>query len=331
MKETNNLKLKKPDGTDLIDIDDFNYNFDVLDKELLENKNFINNTHLTANTADLQSREAYKKAEEAFQLASNGKDAIAKAITGKGIQANKNETFQTLANKISQISTGTNTDDANATSNQLLQGATAYVKGTKISGTIQRMNSVENNPGGTSIINADGIRADSSFLYFGMPKYQYTDNNGWNRKTLSEVANVLGIIPNKIISGESICGVNGTGQTGKFITGTVYAFDSIISIPVPFEPKYAVMTCRCIDGLYDNCSALIKYAKNPSDLTSWEANGSNSYQHFFVAKKRMNPLYVLKNEPIYFSNGVLSTDIIAKASSITSYFSGALWEYTVFG
>ncbi|MBN1054557.1 hypothetical protein DVW05_04245 [Clostridium botulinum] len=41
-----------------------------------------------------------------FQSVSNGKSAIANAITGKGVGASNNETFQQLANKINQISSG---------------------------------------------------------------------------------------------------------------------------------------------------------------------------------------------------------------------------------
>lgn len=40
---------------------------------------------------------------EVFQNASNGKQLIATAITGKGITATKNDTFEQLANKIEQI------------------------------------------------------------------------------------------------------------------------------------------------------------------------------------------------------------------------------------
>lgn len=34
MKLTNSLKLKKPDGSDFYDVENFNYNADVIDEEL---------------------------------------------------------------------------------------------------------------------------------------------------------------------------------------------------------------------------------------------------------------------------------------------------------
>lgn len=49
---------------------------------------------------------AYDKAQEAFQSASDGKNSIASAITGKGVQAWGSETFAELAAKISSISNG---------------------------------------------------------------------------------------------------------------------------------------------------------------------------------------------------------------------------------
>lgn len=50
--------------------------------------------------------EAINKANQAFQSASNGKNIIAQAITGKGISASGSETFDSLASKINNINTG---------------------------------------------------------------------------------------------------------------------------------------------------------------------------------------------------------------------------------
>src|SRR5690606_6068136 len=48
--------------------------------------------------------EALNKANEAFQSASDGKNLIATAITGKGIPASGSDTFSQLASKILSIS-----------------------------------------------------------------------------------------------------------------------------------------------------------------------------------------------------------------------------------
>lgn len=49
---------------------------------------------------------------EVFTNASNGKSLIAEAVTGKGIVANKEDSFNVLANKIKQIEVGNNNDIA---------------------------------------------------------------------------------------------------------------------------------------------------------------------------------------------------------------------------
>ncbi|WP_218103730.1 pyocin knob domain-containing protein [Paenibacillus hemerocallicola] len=63
---------------------------------------------------------------ELFTSASNGKSAVATAITGMGQAASGSDTYAQLASKISAIST-----DANATTGQVLSGQTFYSSGLK--------------------------------------------------------------------------------------------------------------------------------------------------------------------------------------------------------
>ena len=63
----------------------------------------VNSTSTTTYATASAVKQAYDRAEAAFQSASSGKTAIANAITAKGVPASGSDTHATLANKIGQI------------------------------------------------------------------------------------------------------------------------------------------------------------------------------------------------------------------------------------
>ena len=65
------------------------------------------------------------------------KQEIKRSLKAKGQPVNDNTTFREYANLVSNITTGTDTQDADATPNDILSPKTAYVKGQKITGKIE--------------------------------------------------------------------------------------------------------------------------------------------------------------------------------------------------
>ncbi len=76
--------------------------------------------------------------DELFTSASNGKELIADAITGKGISTSANDTYATMAGNIEKIETGIDISDATLTAaSELKQDIVAYSKtGQRIVGSL---------------------------------------------------------------------------------------------------------------------------------------------------------------------------------------------------
>lgn len=110
---------------------------------------------------------------ELFQSVSDGKSAVAAAITDKGVTTAADATFQQMATNIGQIQTGTDTSDATATAGDILSGKTAYGASGKLTGTIPSQNAVTITPGttqqtaipaGTYAVGAATVEGDANLI-----------------------------------------------------------------------------------------------------------------------------------------------------------------------
>ena len=141
MKYTGNYNLKKPEGSDTVNIDNLNDNFDVIDQALKNHDDELatketpagaqakaeaaagavqakldahlakttQNAHLAKNigiedaAGNFTATNVEGALNELFTNVSNGKNLIASAITDKGVSASGSDTFAQLANKINSI------------------------------------------------------------------------------------------------------------------------------------------------------------------------------------------------------------------------------------
>ncbi len=144
---------------------------------------------------------------------SDGKTAVAGAITDKGITTATDAAFATMADNIGQISTlATETADATATAAQILSGKRAYAKGSPVLGTMP------NNGGVSAAISSGSLKAG------------YT--------TGGSIAN---LVAGNIKQSVNIGGVVGNLKTND--SKSIHTFTIQAGIRIPYKAsKYRILT-----------------------------------------------------------------------------------------
>ena len=151
-----------------------------------------------------------------------------RAIGEMGVSIPENTPFRQYAGKIKEI-----TNDATATAANILSGKTAYVKGVKLTGTMPSKGAQTYTPG-----TEDQTISSGRYLS--------------GAQTIKGDANLL---PENIVSGKSIFGVEGSASTGG--TQSFEVSQNLGSIGSQVGFKYTV-TYRRSDGTTDTASVTLR-------------------------------------------------------------------------
>ena len=222
MQTTANYGFKKPDGVEIVNIDDLNYNADVADAEL---KKRALQTDLTKTQEDFDTHMADTTAHgigDKTKLNTTAKNTIVAAInevfqSGTSV---KSSTISAVNSKGGNLSTSATWDQIIAAINSIARGQGNAVESQVLSGVdfsnsdgVLRHGSMPNN-GGVDIIPSGSVQTIAK---------GYHDGSGKVEAVVVPVANVL--------SGTTIAGQTGSMKNNGVVSGTITNQGQSISIP----------------------------------------------------------------------------------------------------
>ncbi|WP_239613957.1 hypothetical protein [Cohnella mopanensis] len=197
----------------------------------------------TAKNAAGAIAELHAEVLAAKQSASNGKIAVAAAITGKGVPTAAGDTFAKMATNIGAIPVGPDTSDATAVAGDLRAGKTAYGPSGKVMGNVPVQAGGNVVPGASDIVKPAGIY-DTAITVKGVP-----------------------VDPSKVLAGTTIAGTAGTMPLG-------------VTAPIGVRAQKNYVIYKPKRGYYDEQQEIFSYDGNfiaeniPEDIIMYGLQGA---------------------------------------------------------
>ena len=224
MKLTTNYNLKKPEGGDTVNIEDFNYNSDIIDNEL----NTINT-----------------KLDEALQLGVNAKDNVVQAINSKKTvpKVTNDNNWESLAQSIRNIKEGS----GNAVASDVLAGKTfTNNDGVEYTGTMV------NRGGATTVTPTTSNQTKAAGYYSGAITIKGDSNlvasNILSGKSIFGVAG--NVVPGKKWASGTGSSVGSGSVYFTYLSTTSTKSFSYITIQLNFTPSVIVVSGNSSDTEY---------------------------------------------------------------------------------